>query len=49
MNIMDYLEIDEIQLETNEDFVSMYLHLGAEKLDYDDIREMYLLRLRKMS
>lgn len=44
---VDYLEIDEIQLESNEELISMYLHLGAKKLDYDNIRDMYLLKLNK--
>lgn len=47
MDVMDYLEIDEIQLESNEELISMYLHLGAKKLDYDNIRDMYLLKLNK--
>lgn len=48
MDMMDYLEIDEIQLEASEELLPMYSLLGTEKLDYDDIREMYLLKLRKL-
>lgn len=47
ITIMDYLKVDQMQLETNEELKPMYCHFGANILEYDPIREMYLISLEK--
>ena len=43
--ISDYFQSSLIVLEANEMNVDKYIHLGAEKVSYDDFREMHSLKL----
>lgn len=43
--ISDYFQSSSFVLEANEMNVDKYIHLGAEKVSYDDFREMHSLKL----
>ena len=43
--ISDYFQSSLIVLEANDTNMDKYIHLGAEKVSYDDFREMHSLKL----